>query len=66
MKIIVNQEIIELNGDTITDLMNEQNRIKNSNSVVIVNKSIVQKNRWDLYQIKETDSIFIIFPTEGG
>ncbi|MBU2514238.1 sulfur carrier protein ThiS [bacterium] len=66
MKIEVNREIIQFNGDTISDLIKEQGKNGNSGLVVVVNGTIVLKNQWDIYKLKEADSIFIIIPAEGG
>ena len=66
MKIQLNQEIIEFNGHTISDLLENQNRDKTGGFVVAVNKSIVLKSQWNLFKLAEADSIFIIIPAEGG
>lgn len=66
MNLKVNHEIIEFDGSTVYDLIENSNINRRPDMVAIVNKSVVLQKQWGLHRLKEADSVFFITPTEGG
>ena len=67
MKVIVNNEILELsNGENIDELMRRlYPKGTNGKAVAIANK-VIPTSLWKITEIKENDNILIITATQGG
>ncbi|MCP4755236.1 MAG: sulfur carrier protein ThiS [Proteobacteria bacterium] len=66
MKLQVNDEFIELEGNTITDLIVISNLQDKTGFAIAVNEEVITKSKWHLYELRENDSVLIIQPTQGG
>jgi len=66
MKITVNNEIKNINDDSLSLLLNEILGEKTKGIAVAINNNIVPKSNWQSTLLKQNDSVLIIKATQGG
>ncbi len=67
MKVIVNKEHKEINKECKIIEMLEILNIKNTQGLAIaINNTVIKKDDWKNYQLKENDNILLIKATQGG
>ncbi len=62
----VNNEPLQLSGDTVSDLIKANGLHGQPGFAVAVNEQVVPKTSWEQYPLKEGDTVLIINPTQGG
>ncbi len=65
MKIIVNDQEIQMCGSTVTDLLNCLD-LPLEGCAVAVGEKIVPFSQWDTYTLSENDHVTLIRATQGG
>ena len=66
MKLRVNNKIVDLEGNTIEELLQKNNLWEKKGLAVAVNETVVPKSEWGIYELSENDSLVIIKPAQGG
>lgn len=66
MKVEINRKVVVFEGCTISDLIKDRDEKALDGLVVIVNRSVILKHRWNDFKITEADSVFMLTPAEGG
>jgi sulfur carrier protein len=66
MKIYINQEEKNLNESCSLNQLLESLNVKDIGIALAVNQSVIPKNSWDKYTLKENDNVLLIRATQGG
>lgn len=66
MKILLNDDELQFSGNTLADLLVEKSLNENSGIAAAVNETVISKNEWSSFRLKEGDSVLIITPAQGG
>jgi sulfur carrier protein len=66
MKFFVNDKEQYLNGENSLENLISKTISDTKGIAVAVNNSVVPKNNWEKFQLKESDKIIIIKATQGG
>jgi sulfur carrier protein len=66
MKIYINQEEKNLNESCSLNQLLESINVKDIGIALAVNQSVIPKNSWDKYTLKENDNVLLIRATQGG
>ncbi len=64
--LIVNNESLQLSGNTVLDLIKANGLHGKPGFAVAVNEQVIPKASWDQYRLNQGDSVLIINPTQGG
>ena len=66
MKLRVNNKIVNLEGNTIEELLQKNKLGGKTGLAVAVNETVIPKSEWSIHELFENDSIVIIKPVQGG
>lgn len=67
MKVLVNDDFIDIDKKTNLHLLLKQLKIEHKSGIAIaVNEQIINKSKWDKFFLKENDKILIISASQGG
>lgn len=67
MQLIVNGKEFKLEtSKTLISFLEQQHLLNTKGIAIAVNNTVVPKNNWNNYELKNNDSITIIRATQGG
>lgn len=66
MRIFINDDEFQFSGNTINDMLAEYGFNGSAGIALAVNETVVLKNTWATYELRENDSILLITPAQGG
>ncbi|MFC1839793.1 sulfur carrier protein ThiS [Thermodesulfobacteriota bacterium] len=66
MIIKINDIETNFDGQTLLDLARLKNLEEKTGLAVAVNEKVVKRDEWARYHLKDSDSVIIIVPVQGG